>query len=251
MQNSPAGARLRRSAAWGVTPNQSYGPKHRGQCGDEGVELLDYERALARLGLDQSLSRPAQSDGRERVSGLRSFPLHREPGGYCLLPGRDGLVHCLVDAEDLRQPGDLEDLQDPLLGADQIQRAVMRPHPLQAADQHPQAGGVEEPDLLQVDDELVVVLADQIDEQLTQPRRGVDVDLALDVDDLDAVLAVVDPASDPQVLQRHARRHLNVQPGQWAGVASAESVILCSIQPRSVIISTRNHAFGHPRRGTH
>ena len=64
----------------------------------------------------------------------------------------------------------------------------MRPHPVQAADQHPQAGGVEESDLVQVDDELVAVRACQIDEQLTQPRRGVDVDLALDVDDLDAVL---------------------------------------------------------------
>ncbi len=89
------------------------------------------------------------------------------------------------------QPGDPEDLQDPLLRADQIQRAVMRPHPLQAAGQHPQPGGAEEPDLVQVDDELVVVLAGQIDEQLTQPRRGVDIDLALDVDDLDAVLGVV------------------------------------------------------------
>jgi hypothetical protein len=74
----------------------------------------------------------------------------REPGGYCLLPGRDGLVDGLVDAEDLRQPGDPEDVQDPLLGADQIQPAVMRPHPLQAADQHPQGGGVEVPDLVQV-----------------------------------------------------------------------------------------------------
>ncbi len=46
------------------------------------------------------------------------------------LRGRDGLVHCLVDAEDLRQPGDPEDLQDPLLRADQIQRAVAGPHPL-------------------------------------------------------------------------------------------------------------------------
>jgi hypothetical protein len=45
------------------------------------------------------------------------------------LHGRDGLVHCLVDAEDLRQPGDPEDLQYPLLRADQIQRAVVRPHP--------------------------------------------------------------------------------------------------------------------------
>src|SRR5208282_2720411 len=97
-----------------------------------------------------------------------------------LLPalGRDGLVHCLVDAEDLRQPGDPEDLQDLLPRADQVQRAVVRPDPLQAPDQHPEAGGVEEPDLLQVDDELVVVPADQIDEQLTQPRRRIDIDLA-------------------------------------------------------------------------
>ena len=71
-------------------------------------------------------------------------------------PRRDGLVHRLVDAEDFRQPGDPEDLQDPLLRADQIQRAVVGPHPLQAPDQHPEAGGVEEPDLVQVDDELVL-----------------------------------------------------------------------------------------------
>ncbi len=51
--------------------------------------------------------------------------------------GRDGLVHRLVDAEDLRQPGDPEDLQYPLPRADQIQRPVVRTHPLQAADQHP------------------------------------------------------------------------------------------------------------------
>jgi hypothetical protein len=57
----------------------------------------------------------------------------------------------------------------------------MRPHPLQAADQHPQAGGVEEPDFLQVADELAVVRADQIDEQLAETRRGIDIDLALDV----------------------------------------------------------------------
>ena len=43
------------------------------------------------------------------------------------LPGRDGLVHGLVDAEDFRQPGDPEDLQDPLLRADPIQRTVVGP----------------------------------------------------------------------------------------------------------------------------
>ena len=60
------------------------------------------------------------------------------------LDGRDGLVHCLVDAEDLRQPSDPEDPQYPLPRADQIQRAVVRPHPLQTSYQHPEAGGVDE-----------------------------------------------------------------------------------------------------------
>src|SRR5262249_10641843 len=49
----------------------------------------------------------------------------------------------------------------------------------------------EEPDLVQVDDEPVAALADQVDEQLPQPRRGVDIDLAPHVDDLDAVPGVV------------------------------------------------------------
>ena len=80
----------------------------------------------------------------------RSHITYRRP-----LARRDGLVHRLVDAEDLRQPGDPQDLQDPLLRADQIQRAVVSPHPPQAPDQHPEAGGVEEPDPVQVDDELV------------------------------------------------------------------------------------------------
>ena len=73
----------------------------------------------------------------------------------------------------------------------QVQRAVVRPHPLETSYQHPEAGGVEELNLVHVDDELVVVLAGQIDEELTEPRRGIDIDLAFDVDDLDAVLVVV------------------------------------------------------------
>jgi hypothetical protein len=47
------------------------------------------------------------------------------------------------------------------------------------------------PTLVQVDDELAAARADQVDEQLTQPRRGVDIDLAPHVDDLDAVPGVV------------------------------------------------------------
>src|SRR5436190_19845588 len=126
------------------------------------------------------------------------------------LRGRDGLVHRLVDAEDLRQPRDPEDLQDPLLRADQVQRAVVGPHPLQAPDQHPEAGGVEEPDLVQVDDELVAARADQVDEQLPQPRRRIHVDLALHVDDLDVVRVVV--------TQLEIHTYLNAMHGVCSGV---------------------------------
>src|SRR4029077_6645994 len=65
------------------------------------------------------------------------------------------------------------------------------PAPASGPDQYPQVGGVEEPDLVQVDDELVAAPADQVDEQLPQPRRRIDIDLALHVDDLEAVRGVV------------------------------------------------------------
>src|SRR6266513_2054811 len=149
-------------------------------------------------------SRRVQQPGRDHFSTVRSVTVpSRWPRSPRLLrpvtrslpeltlPGCDGLVHGLVDAEDLRQPGDPEDPQYLLPRADQIQRAVVHPHPPQAPDQHPEAGGVEEPHLVQVDDELVAALADQVDEQLTQPRRRIHIDLAPDVDDLDTVLGVV------------------------------------------------------------
>src|SRR5690348_16682648 len=47
------------------------------------------------------------------------------------------------------------------------------------------------PTLVQVDDELAAALDGQAGEQLPQPRRGIDIDLALHVDDLDAIRGVV------------------------------------------------------------
>ena len=38
-------------------------------------------------------------------------------------------------------------------------------------------------------------------------------------------------------------------PGEWAGGASSRGVIPCHIQPRSVIMSIRNYAFGYPPAG--
>jgi hypothetical protein len=50
---------------------------------------------------------------------------------------------------------------------------------------------VEELDLLHVHHELVMPVVHQFNKQFTQPGGGVDVDLALNVDDLDAIPGVV------------------------------------------------------------
>src|SRR5215469_12478052 len=107
------------------------------------------------------------------------------------LPCCDGLVHAVMDAEDLRQPGDPEDLEYALLRAHQVQRAIVGTHALEPANEHAQAGGVEELHLLHVHHELVVAVVDQVNEKLTQPRGGIDVDLSLDVDNLDPVRRVM------------------------------------------------------------
>src|SRR6202162_5214965 len=157
------------------------------------------------------------------------------------LLGRDGLVHRVVDTENLRQPGDPQDLEYALLRADEIQGAVVRPHSLQRADQHSETGEVQEHDRLHVDDELVIVLVDEIDEQLTEPRRRVDVDLALDVDDLDAVLVVVTQLQVHKSSSAMKGVILTSRPG-----CGAQGVLHCGIQPRSDVMSIRNHASEHP-----
>src|SRR5215472_9099499 len=170
-----------------------------------------------------------------RVSGVSRRLLL---GLSCL----DGLVDRVVDAEHLRQARDPEDLENPLLRADQIQGAVMRPDPLQAADQHTQAGGVEELDLLHIHHELIEAGVDQLDEKLTQARRGVDVDLAFHVDDLDPILGVVIQLQIHKILQRHAVKGLSVQPE----LERARSRHLpARIQSRSEVMSIPDRSSRH------
>src|SRR5215467_1690630 len=107
------------------------------------------------------------------------------------LPRGNGLVHAVVDAEDLCQPGDPEYFKDALLGAHQVERAVVGTNALEPADEYAQAGGVEELHLLHVHHQLVVTTIHQIDKKLTQPRGGIDIDLALDIDDLDPIRRVM------------------------------------------------------------
>src|SRR6185437_15442847 len=100
-------------------------------------------------------------------------------------------------------------------------------------------------------DELVVVLVDEIDEQLTEPRSRVNVDLALDVDDLDAVLVVVTELQIHKSSSATRGVISGSRPGARASPTRAEGVPLCGIQPRSGVMSIRNHAFGHPPTGRH
>src|SRR5262249_49053989 len=155
------------------------------------------------------------------------------------LPGGDGLVHGLVDPEHLGETGDAEDLQDALLRADQVKRPVVRAHPLEPADQDPEARGVQELDLLHVDYQLVVLLVDELYEQLAQARRGVDVDLTFDVNDLDAVLVVV------RQLQIHYHSSSSAPRASLASWGRP----LPGIQPRSGVMSIPKHTAQHPPSG--
>src|SRR5512146_2437345 len=79
------------------------------------------------------------------------------------------------------------------------------------------------PGLVQVDDGPAAGLGGQVGEQLTRPRRGAGTSLALDGDDLDAVLAVVTWPQLRTSSSRHARWHRRCRnaPSRagWAGVA--------------------------------
>src|SRR3569833_1632766 len=90
--------------------------------------------------------------------------------------GRDGVVKL----EDPVQGGDPEDLEQPLVGADKLERSIDRPEPLQRTDQHPEAGRVQELHPAEIHHDVPGTLLDQVDEAFPQPRRGVAVDLAAD-----------------------------------------------------------------------
>src|SRR5512132_752095 len=157
--------------------------RDRAGLGDGHLEVLDALLAHARLAGDDAddqpdraqqarLRREGQADGGRGRTGVG---IH---GRWLLGRSRDRVAHRAVDGEDLGQAGDPEDLEDLLLGADQLQRAVVVADPLQPTDQHPEPGRVQEVHLLEVDDDVVGPVADQLDELLAELWRGVHVDLA-------------------------------------------------------------------------
>jgi uncharacterized protein (DUF1015 family) len=113
--------------------------------------------------------------------------------------GGRGLGHRVVDAEYLVQAGDPEDPQDAALRAHQVDPAVVRTDPLQAADEHAEAGRVEEVDAFHVHDQLIAARLDEADQFLSQLGSGVNVDLAANSDDC-----------EPRGLGVHIERELHL-----------------------------------------
>jgi hypothetical protein len=87
-----------------------------------------------------------------------------------------------VNREDLVQAGDLEDLGDVAVVADERELSAARPQTLEAAHEHAEGRGVDEGGVAEVDDDLLGPLADDLEQLLLELGRGVEVDLAREGD---------------------------------------------------------------------
>jgi hypothetical protein len=88
------------------------------------------------------------------------------------------------DPEDLDQAGDVENLLDLRVRADEIHRTAVLAHALESADEHAQTGRVNVADVLKVDDQVIVLLIDQLTDRIFHFGRGVHVDLAGEVNNV-------------------------------------------------------------------
>src|SRR5581483_10698445 len=89
-----------------------------------------------------------------------------------------------VNREDLVEAGDLEDLCDVAVAADERELAVVRPQALHAADEDAERRRVDERRAAEVDDHLLAALSDHLEQLLLELGRRVQVDLARERDDI-------------------------------------------------------------------
>src|SRR5881275_847681 len=85
----------------------------------------------------------------------------------------DGLVAGGVDREDAVEAGDLEDLGDVAVAADERQLPVVRAEALDASDEDAERRGVDERRVAEVDDDLLAALADHLEQLLLELGGGV------------------------------------------------------------------------------
>src|SRR5919202_211791 len=95
---------------------------------------------------------------------------------------RDRLVARRVDAEHAVEPGDLEDLRDVAVAADERQLTIVRPEALDAADEDAERRRVDERRVGEVDNHVLAALRDHVEQLLLELRRRVQVDLARERD---------------------------------------------------------------------
>src|SRR6201999_3623943 len=98
--------------------------------------------------------------------------------GRALSEARERLFARLVNREDAGEPGDLEDLGDLLIRADERERAAGRPQTLDSADESAERGRVDEGRLRQVDDKMLLAVLDHLHKPLLELGRGVEIHLA-------------------------------------------------------------------------
>ena len=77
-----------------------------------------------------------------------------------------------MDAEDLGQPGDPEDLEQPFVRADECEIAAGTSQPAVGADQDPQTSRIQEVDPGKVDDDVLLAGSDHLVEAVAQPTKS-------------------------------------------------------------------------------
>src|SRR6516225_12442449 len=92
-----------------------------------------------------------------------------------------------MNREDAVEAGDLEDLGDVPVAADERELAVVRAEPLDAADEHSERRRVDERRVGEIDDDFLGALSDHLEQLLLELWRRVQIDLARQRDDVRVV----------------------------------------------------------------
>src|SRR3954451_5949467 len=87
-----------------------------------------------------------------------------------------------MNREDAVEAGDLEDLADVLVGADDRERSACGTEPLHPSHEHAQGRRVDERRVRQIDDDLLLPLLDDLNHALLELGRRVEVDFASELD---------------------------------------------------------------------
>src|SRR5438132_1525428 len=176
------------------------GTAHFRRLGVEPVPLTVLDRAGAE---DASLAAAVAGAGLVYLSGgnpgylaatLRGSAVWRAivdswQAGTALAGCSAGAAALTAVAGNVRDPeaGDLDHTHDVGAGGGQAHLALLAAQALEHADQAAQSGGVDEPDLGQVDHQAVDAALGHLVEPGAQGRGGIDVDVPFDVHDRPAV----------------------------------------------------------------